>query len=67
MYGLELLIVISATIGVSMSATGAKGSMSIMGWLIFWRITSGIGGLSFPLAYDNLCLPFYEALEPIIL
>jgi MFS transporter, PHS family, inorganic phosphate transporter len=43
MYGLELLVVISATLGVAMSATGAKGSMNIMGWLIFWRIMMGIG------------------------
>jgi Sugar (and other) transporter len=43
MYGLELLIVISATLGVAMSATGADGSMDIMGWLLFWRIMMGIG------------------------
>jgi MFS transporter, PHS family, inorganic phosphate transporter len=43
MYGLELLMVIFATLGVAMSATGAKGSMNIMAWLIFWRLVMGIG------------------------
>jgi MFS family permease len=48
MYGLELLIVISATLGVAMSATGAEGSMDIMGWLLFWRVMMGIGAASSP-------------------
>lgn len=43
MYGLELFVVICATLGVAMSATGEKNSMNIVGWLIFWRFTMGIG------------------------
>lgn len=42
-YGLELLVVIFATLGVAMSATGERKSMDIVGWLIFWRFTMGIG------------------------
>jgi MFS transporter, PHS family, inorganic phosphate transporter len=52
MYGLELLVVVSATLGVAMSATGAKGSMSIMSWLVFWRFMMGIGG-SLPSRLSN--------------
>jgi len=47
-YGLELLLVISATLGVAMSATGAEGSMDIMGWLLLWRTMMGIGAASHP-------------------
>lgn len=53
MYGLELLIVIGATLGVAMSAKGEKGSMDIMGWLIFWRLMMGIGRI-FPFPSRNM-------------
>lgn len=43
MYGTELIVVVASTLGVAMSASGAMGSMSITGWLIFWRFTMGIG------------------------
>jgi MFS transporter, PHS family, inorganic phosphate transporter len=51
MYGLELIITIGATLGMSMSSNGYIGSMSIVGWLVFWRITAGIGiGADYPLS-----------------
>lgn len=51
MYGLELLVIVSATLGVAMSATGAKGSMNIMVWLIFWRTMMGIGTIHLTPSY----------------
>lgn len=51
MYGVELLLLIAATLGVAMSSGGAEGSMSIFAWLIWWRIIVGIGvGADYPLS-----------------
>lgn len=41
MYGLELIIIIFATLAQSLSA--ASPAMSIVGLLIFWRVIMGIG------------------------
>jgi len=51
MYGAELVLLITATLGVVMSSTGEDGSMSIYAWLIWWRICVGIGvGADYPLS-----------------
>jgi MFS transporter, PHS family, inorganic phosphate transporter len=41
MYGVELLIIISATLAQSLSAPSY--AMSLVGVLVFWRIVMGIG------------------------
>jgi PHS family inorganic phosphate transporter-like MFS transporter len=49
MYGLELLVIIVATVGQSLSAPGK--SVSIIGIVIFWRVMMGIGiGGDYPLS-----------------
>ncbi|EDN05179.1 predicted protein [Histoplasma mississippiense (nom. inval.)] len=51
MYGLELLVVIVATVGVTMASDGASKSMNLVGWLISWRFLMGIGiGGDYPLS-----------------
>lgn len=51
MYGVELILLIAATLGVVMSSEGADSSMSVFGWLIWWRIVVGIGvGADYPLS-----------------
>lgn len=51
MYGVELVLLITATIGVVMSSEGANSSMSVYAWLIWWRICVGIGvGADYPLS-----------------
>ncbi|KIV94680.1 hypothetical protein PV10_02424 [Exophiala mesophila] len=51
MYGIELVLLIGATLGVVMSSTGHDGSMSVYAWLIWWRIIVGIGvGADYPLS-----------------
>ncbi|KAH8731553.1 major facilitator superfamily domain-containing protein [Phaeosphaeriaceae sp. PMI808] len=51
MYGLELVIIIVGTMFLLMSSNGEKGSMSIAGWLIAWRVIMGIGiGADYPLS-----------------
>ncbi|KAJ6106671.1 hypothetical protein N7512_010188 [Penicillium capsulatum] len=51
MYGAELLLLITATLGVVMSSNGENGSMNVYGWLIWWRICVGIGvGADYPLS-----------------
>ncbi|XMA19390.1 hypothetical protein WAI453_012181 [Rhynchosporium graminicola] len=51
MYGLELIITISATLGVVMASNGSNGSMSIIVWLLVWRFLRGIGiGADYPLS-----------------
>ena len=44
LYGIELMIVIFTTIGVTQSSDGVGGSMHIMPWLCAWRFLMGIGG-----------------------
>jgi MFS transporter, PHS family, inorganic phosphate transporter len=51
MYGLELLIVIFATLGLALSSRGEANSIHIVGWLIFWRLLMGFGiGGDYPLS-----------------
>ena len=49
MYGLELIIIIFATLAQALSSNSA--SMSIVGTIIFWRVIMGIGiGGDYPLS-----------------
>ena len=51
MYGVELVTLIVATLGVVMSSEGAEHSMSVFGWILSWRIIVGIGvGADYPLS-----------------
>lgn len=57
LYGLELIIVIVGTLGVAQGSTGYSGgssddgSMSILGWILFYRFIMGIGiGAEYPLS-----------------
>jgi PHS family inorganic phosphate transporter-like MFS transporter len=51
MYGVELVVIITATLGVATCSSGAESSMSIFAWLIWWRIVVGIGvGADYPLS-----------------
>lgn len=43
MYGLELIVTITASLGLATAATGVNGSMSIIALLIFWRLVMGVG------------------------
>jgi MFS transporter, PHS family, inorganic phosphate transporter len=44
LYGVELIVVIFGTIGfVQCSAGYNNGSMSILGWIMFWRFFVGLG------------------------
>jgi MFS transporter, PHS family, inorganic phosphate transporter len=50
-YGIELLLLIGASLGVVMSSEGKENSMSVFAWLIFWRCLVGIGvGADYPLS-----------------
>ncbi|KAI1417894.1 MFS general substrate transporter [Hypoxylon sp. FL1857] len=50
-YGLELSIVIFATIGMTTASSGHEGSMNVYGWIGFWRALLGIGlGAEYPLS-----------------
>ncbi|EPS35094.1 hypothetical protein H072_11399 [Dactylellina haptotyla CBS 200.50] len=51
MYGIELIMLIVGTLGLTMASSGTYGSMDISAWLIFWRITMGIAiGGDYPLS-----------------
>ncbi|OJJ40840.1 hypothetical protein ASPWEDRAFT_34314 [Aspergillus wentii DTO 134E9] len=51
MYGVELMLLITSTLGVVMSSQGVEGSMSVFAWLLWWRIVVGIGvGADYPLS-----------------
>lgn len=43
MYGLELIVTITASFGFATASTGVSGSMSLIAMLIFWRLVMGIG------------------------
>ncbi|THW77066.1 inorganic phosphate transporter [Aureobasidium pullulans] len=50
-YGLELIITVAAALGSAMASNGMNGSMSLIGWLIFWRLIMGIDiGADYPLS-----------------
>jgi len=51
LYGVELVIVISATLGLTQASAGYRNSMNIYYWIVFWRIVLGIGvGAEYPLS-----------------
>lgn len=51
MYGVELMLLITSTLGVVMSSNGVNASMDAFSWLIWWRIVVGIGvGADYPLS-----------------
>ncbi|KAE8372323.1 major facilitator superfamily domain-containing protein [Aspergillus bertholletiae] len=51
MYGLELIVLIFSTLGMSMASAGKYDSMSIIGVLLFWRFFMGLGvGADYPLS-----------------
>ena len=51
MYGIELVLLIAATLGVVMCSTGVDGSMNVFAWITFWRVMVGIGvGADYPLS-----------------
>ncbi|KAL9130768.1 MAG: hypothetical protein Q9217_001116 [Psora testacea] len=51
LYGWELITVIAGTLGVVQSSSGVRGSMSFMGWFVFYRLLMGIGiGGEYPLS-----------------
>lgn len=51
MYGLELVVTIFASLGFAMASPGVNDSMSLIGWLVFWRIVMGAGiGADYPLS-----------------
>ena len=43
MYGLELLVVIVATVSLALCSIGVRGSVNILAWVISWRLLMGIG------------------------
>jgi PHS family inorganic phosphate transporter-like MFS transporter len=51
LYGFELIFVIFGTVGLAGCGSGFGNSMSIMGWLVYYRFFIGIGvGAEYPLA-----------------
>jgi PHS family inorganic phosphate transporter-like MFS transporter len=50
-YGIVLIIIIIATVGLALSSRGAENSINILPWLIIWRLLMGFGmGGDFPLS-----------------
>ncbi|KAH8701555.1 major facilitator superfamily domain-containing protein, partial [Talaromyces proteolyticus] len=51
LYGIELMVVIFGTLGTVQASSGSNNSMSVLGWLMFWRFFMGIGiGAEYPLS-----------------
>jgi len=51
MYGWELVVTLTATLGFATASTGAFHSMSIIGLLIVWRLVMAVGiGADYPLS-----------------
>jgi PHS family inorganic phosphate transporter-like MFS transporter len=57
LYGLELILVTVSTLGLAQSSygvlkpDGSGSSMSILGWILFWRTLMGCGiGAEYPLS-----------------
>jgi MFS transporter, PHS family, inorganic phosphate transporter len=49
LYGVELVFVIVATLGIAQASTGLDNSMKVEGWIYFWRIVLGFGiGAEYP-------------------
>jgi PHS family inorganic phosphate transporter-like MFS transporter len=64
MYGVELIITISATIGMVMSSNGIDGSMSLIVWLLIWRFVLGIGIGAEQVAQHHVLLSSYFRIAP---
>jgi MFS family permease len=43
MYGIVLIIIMSATVGLALSSKGAENSVNILPWLIVWKLLMGFG------------------------
>lgn len=41
-YGLELIVTVVASLGFAASSPGVNNSMSMIAWLIFWRMLMGV-------------------------
>lgn len=64
MYGLELVVLIFSTLGMSMASSGKFDSMSIIGVLLFWRFFMGLGvGADYPLS-AVICSEFVTPFPP---
>lgn len=64
MYGLELIIIIFATLAQSLSSNSV--SISVVGLLIFWRVIMGIGiGGDYPLS--SIITSEYAPWSPLLL
>lgn len=51
LYGLELVMVIVGTIGLTQSSSGYNNSMNVYGWIGVWRFIQGVGlGGEYPLS-----------------
>jgi PHS family inorganic phosphate transporter-like MFS transporter len=51
LYGVELGIVIAATLGLTQASAGYGDSMQIYPWIVFWRTMLGVGvGAEYPLS-----------------
>jgi PHS family inorganic phosphate transporter-like MFS transporter len=51
LYGLELVLVIFATLGMSQVSTGMYNNMNILSWIVFYRFFLGMGiGAEYPLS-----------------
>ncbi|KAJ5908475.1 major facilitator superfamily domain-containing protein [Penicillium taxi] len=51
MYGLELVLVIFATLGMAQASTGIHQNMNILSWIVFYRFFLGLGiGAEYPLS-----------------
>ncbi|KAJ5175440.1 major facilitator superfamily domain-containing protein [Penicillium canariense] len=51
LYGLELVLVIFATLGMSQASNGMYNNMNILSWIIFYRFFLGMGiGAEYPLS-----------------
>ena len=65
LYGIELIIVIFGTLGMAQASTGTNHSMSILGWMIFWRFFMGLGiGAENPLSAVSTAEVAYPITEP---
>ena len=65
LYGVELLIVIFSTIGLSASSTGFGNSMSMLSWLVACRFIMGIGiGAEYPLS-ATICAEYVWPLSSL--
>jgi MFS family permease len=43
MYGIVLIIIMGATVGLALSSKGAEDSVNILPWLIVWKLLMGFG------------------------